>query len=138
MKKGFTLIELVISISIISTLFTIAMLSFRTVESTEAKRDLKEIVNRIKFARNMAISEKAQSEVNFMENNSYEVICKDYRETFNYSEGLKLLNTEAIKLKFTIKGVSSKDTAQTLYFKIKDKIYEVTIEPVTGKVNLKI
>ncbi len=138
MKRAFTLIELVISVSIVSILLTIGFMSFRTVGSIEAKKDLKKIVNHIKFARNMAISEKSQSQVNFTGDNTYEIICTDYREVFHYSEKLKLLNTKDIELVFTFKGVSSRDTAQTLYFKIKDKMYEITIEPVTGKVNLKI
>ncbi|MDO5040751.1 MAG: type II secretion system protein [Peptoniphilus sp.] len=138
MKRGFTLIELVVSISIVSILFTLGLMSFRRVGSLEAKKDLKTIVNHIKFARNMAISKKSQSQVYFSRDNSYEITCADYKESFHYNNKLQFLNTRDVKLTFTIKGVSSADTSQTLYFKIKDKIYEITVEPITGKVNLKI
>ncbi|WP_138159737.1 pilus assembly FimT family protein [Peptoniphilus catoniae] len=135
-KKGFTLIELVVSIAILASLMTIGLYNHKTSGEYRAKKDLEKIVRDIKYTRNLAMSKRKRARF-FLSQDYYEISCGDYEERFDYSKDLILKSNGLINLEFTKNGISSKDTSQTIYFKISNKLYEITVEPVTGKVNLK-
>lgn len=137
MKKAFTLIELIVSISIMLIIISIGLFSLGSLKYYKARKDLDRIVMDIRYTRNLALANNASAYFKLRNDNRYEVVCGDIREVESYSEDLYLSKDSIIDLQFTRNGASSKDTAQTIYFRIKDKLYEITIEPVTGKVNLK-
>lgn len=137
MKKAFTLIELIVSISIMLIIISIGLFSLGSSKYYKARKDLDRIVMDIRYTRNLALANNASAYFKLRNDNRYEIACGDIREVESYSEDLYLSKDSIIDLQFTRNGASSKDTAQTIYFRIKDKLYEITIEPVTGKVNLK-
>lgn len=137
MKKAFTLIELIISISIILIIISIGIFSLGSSRYYKARKDLDKIAMDIRYTRNLALANNASAYFKLRNDNRYEIVCGNIRELESYSEDLYLVSDNIIDLQFNRSGASSKDTAQTIYFRIKDKSYELTIEPVTGKVNLK-
>lgn len=137
MKKAFTLIELIVSISIMLIIISIGLFSLGSSKYYKARKDLDRIVMDIRYTGNLALANNASAYFKLRNDNRYEIVCGDIREVESYSEDLYLSKDSIIDLQFTRNGASSKDTAQTIYFRIKDKLYEITIEPVTGKVNLK-
>lgn len=137
MKKAFTLIELIVSISIMLIIISIGLFSLGSSKYYKARKDLDRIVMDIRYTRNLALANNASAYFKLRNDNRYEIVCGDIREVESYSKDLYLSKDSIIDLQFTRNGASSKDTAQTIYFRIKDKLYEITIEPVTGKVNLK-
>ena len=137
MKKAFTLIELIVSISIILIIISIGLFSLGSSKYYKARKDLDRIVMDIRYTRNLALANNTSAYFKLRKDNRYEITCGDIRELESYSKDLSLFGNNIVDLQFTRNGASSKDTAQTIYFRIKDKLYEITIEPVTGKVNLK-
>lgn len=118
-------------------IISIGLFSLGSSKYYKARKDLDRIVMDIRYTRNLALANNASAYFKLRNDNRYEIACGDIREVESYSEDLYLSKDSIIDLQFTRNGASSKDTAQTIYFRIKDKLYEITIEPVTGKVNLK-
>ncbi|RVU54964.1 prepilin-type N-terminal cleavage/methylation domain-containing protein [Anaerosphaera multitolerans] len=144
MKKAFTLIEIIIVISILLILLSIGVFSSAMVEDFKIREDVKLIHRDLKNARNLAISKKDNSKVKFNNENSYTIICGDISENREYSEKIKIKfkrkdgNIETTRtVEFTKRGVSAYGSSGTIELSTPKKIYEITIEPVTGKVNLK-
>lgn len=137
MKKAFTLIELIVSMSIILIILSIGIFSLKGPSYYRARKDLDKIVSDLRYTRNLAIANNKSSYFKFNKDNTYEIKCGEIREVEDFSEDLILSSMNIKDIKFTRNGISSKDTSQTIVFRINDKFYEVTIEVATGKVNLK-
>lgn len=137
MKKAYSLIELILVISIILVLVTIGSLSFNIKGTYRAKNDLHKLKKDIEATRNIAIVKKEESNFKILDN-SYEIICGDFYKRKDFSKDLEFTNRGNIKnISFTKNGATTFSGSGTVVFKIKNKYYYITVEPVTGKVNLK-
>ncbi|WP_236908727.1 prepilin-type N-terminal cleavage/methylation domain-containing protein [Clostridium sp. Cult3] len=141
-RKGFTLIEVMLVISILGIFLLIPALKGTIASNFKERKELRTFKKDIEYARNRAIVESTMYSVymNFEDNfyciNKYEdkeVVLKKYE----FKNGIKLKGTKNMgnQLAFSYLGIPSK--AGTIYLEDKngDKI-EITITPVTGKVNI--
>lgn len=136
-KRGFSLIELVLVISIISIILGVLSISFNRKEVYSAKKDLYNIKRNLEVARNMAIAKKKVSTIKFYEN-KYIIDCDNFKKEYEYSNLLIIGKESNInKIIFTKKGIPDINGSGTIVFILKKDIYKITIEPITGKVNLK-
>lgn len=137
MKKGFTLIELVAVISILLILATIGLNKSSIVENYRAKQDIDMIYSDIRSARNLAMSNKKMAIVSFNKDNSYTISCGNYIENKRYSSKINLISKNIEEIGFTKRGAPTKNGSGTFIFSLLNREYIITVEPVTGKVNLK-
>lgn len=137
--KGFTLIELVIVIAIISILSVFALLNSKNFNTYLEKQELKSIIININQTKNFALSSRERQSVAFNDN-TYTSSIKN--EEFEFKK-LEFLQGESNtnEIIFTENGRpamsdSNNPTAGTIAFKGKEKIYLIKLRPVTGKIRV--
>lgn len=136
-NKGFTLIELIIVISIICIILGIAIPKITGITNLNERKEAEKLVDDLKYARNMAI--KIGDYVNFkIENKNYKIFSKEK----NFKDvDLKFLSLEKEpqfnKFTWTKRGASSYRGQGTLILYGKNK-YIISVAPVTGNINLKV
>lgn len=138
MKKGFTLIEIVIVFAILCILLGASVQSARGLNSFRNKIEVKKFISELQSARNMAIASRKVTKV-VLNNTEYSVITQDQIQTHKLPKGMYIqsMKNEDNDIIFTIKGRPSNKTSRTINIKCVNKTYEITVSPVTGKVNLK-
>jgi len=143
-NKGFTFIEVIIVICIISTILTIVILNSTIVLGFKEKRELREFKKDIEYARNRAIVEAKLYTVNInISKNSYTIINysnlgKNIIKEKKFTYGIKLIKTNIFQNEITFSYSGAPLIAGTIYLENrKGEKVEITITPVTGKVNIK-
>lgn len=139
MKKAFTLIELIVVLGIISVIMSIAVVKTSGLFAGREKDEIEGFVNDLNYGKRTAMAKRTR--VSFLlgeDGKSYRIV----QENPSTGEELKAVDLEKIKITrtsgssdlcFLPKGA----VLGACSFEIKgDKIYNVTIQPVTGKVNL--
>lgn len=135
--KGVTLLELIVTIGIISILSSLLIVNSSLIDNSIEKKELKQLERTINNTRNYSIVSRQSQNIEFdFENNSYTStadgnICKLKVLTLN-KEGSNLDS-----FKFTKTGSPSYKGAGTIKIIGKNKTYNISVTPVTGKVNLK-
>lgn len=137
-REGFTLIEMIIILTLISIIFSIAYPNRNFYRSIKEKREMEEFRKDLLFARNKAIVESRDYMVYFhLDENGYEIRKSENspifkKKTFQY--GLKLEPTNLVK-SFTFKSNGTTTGGNTLYFRDSyNNKYKVTLTPATGRV----
>lgn len=140
--KGFSLIELIIVISILSILLIIPMFKGNSILSYKERIELKEFKNDINYARNKAIIESKLYRVKInCEENSYTI----YKSGSSVESVKKKELTEGIKINYTnirndeieFSHSGAPLEAGTIFLENKqEQGIEITITPATGKVNI--
>lgn len=137
-RQGYTLLEILVVLALISIILSIAIPSIKVIGNFEEKKEMKNFRRDIISARNMAIIEGSIYVLTIYEkDNSY--IIKSKGEVI---KNIKLAyweimpeNTLDSKIKFLSTG--SPDKGGTIGLKNKrKKITKLTILPVTGKLNV--
>ncbi|MBL7574931.1 prepilin-type N-terminal cleavage/methylation domain-containing protein [Peptoniphilus asaccharolyticus DSM 20463] len=138
MKRGFTLIELVVVLGIVVILFSVGLSSIRGVNSYKQKIAVKNFIADLNVARGFAISNNSEITVKITPT-SYEYDLNGEKFFKELPNGLELVpETKDFKdIVFTRRGVSSNEAGRTIDFRTDKKTYTVTIAPVTGKVRIK-
>lgn len=146
MKKdnGFTLLELILGISIIAILVYISPLNLDYLYNYKREEQLKEFIRDIKYARNRSMVEGIpHSIVLDPARNTYiiyrrETQIKKSIKRKQFKHGLKLMYTNwgSTEIRFNITGIP--DQAGTISFLdgSRESIL-ISISPVTGRVNYK-
>ena len=133
MKKSFTLIELIVCLSIISILVLIVRVNFNNGNTVVAKEELNLISESILNAKIYSINTKK----------NVKVISDAKNETFSVvSDGLKfkvykcshLDITKSLTINFNANGIPSE--GNTFEFSYKKKRFEIRVRPVTGYINI--
>lgn len=127
--KGFTLIEVIIVISLLSIILGIGMIKFDFSRSYIERLEVNTVVNTLNYARNNSISTGENHRVTVQGKTIYILSSIENQEI--HLENIKLNNSETVI--FTSTGAPKE--ANTLIFKGK-KEYKITIGVATGKVNL--
>ncbi|EGY76371.1 prepilin-type N-terminal cleavage/methylation domain-containing protein [Peptoniphilus indolicus] len=138
MKKGFTLIEIVVILGILVILMGISIQSINGVRTYRQKLAVKNFISDLNSARGYAVANNKRVSVKISED-SYSYEINDDFIFQKLPEGL-ILEPETKEYKdivFTRKGVSSREAGRTINFKTERKTYTVTISPVSGKVRLR-
>lgn len=137
MKKGFTLIEIVVVLGILVILMGISIQSINGVKAYKQKLAVKNFVSDLNSARGYAVANNKIVSIKISED-SYSYEINDDFILQKLPEGL-ILKPETKEYKdivFTRKGVSSSEAGRTINFITERKTYIVTISPVSGKVRL--
>lgn len=136
MKKGYTLIEIILVLAILSIITSLSLPNLKIINKIRIRNDINEFRKDILYARNKAILESDYCNIylNFdsnkytIRNNESSPIIKS--KEFNY--GLKLEERSNLtKLQFNPNGTTG--SSGTLY--LRDglgKIHKITIRPVGG------
>lgn len=142
MKKGFTLIELLVVLGIIAIVLSIGVLKLGFVTSFHEQTEYRMVAQDLKYARNLAMVKRKG--VNFVfdaDRKGYSIlIAGEIRPKLDKEVALIHLqienkNFDLATVTFTSGGAPSK--GGTFYLKGQGHRYEITVEPATGKVNMK-
>lgn len=138
--KGFTLIELIFVISILLILTMMAGLNYNIIDKIEGNNQIKELVYNINQMRTYSQVHNKATVIDFNDK-GYTLKFSGKSQNFNFNNKVRLIETNLNSVRFTAKGKPSyknyENSAGTIIYGIENKIYKITIEPVTGKVNLK-
>lgn len=146
--KGITLIEIILSIAILSILFLVAVPKGEIVLTFKERKELTGFKRDITYARNKAISDMALCGIKVSPKGNFYSICEggesleiidkkefesgiEIRGT-NFGGGLSYADTIIM---FTPKGTPKKAGTIRMRNRKNDEI-RITVEPATGKVNL--
>lgn len=138
MKKGSSLLEVLVVVSILSLLLTVTLPRFSYIQKYKEKRKIEEIcINTIK-ARRLALDSSRAMTIVFQENN-YRLLKKEEEIYQNsYGEDISLDQAKEIRLVFTRNGRPDNQSAQTIIFKGKYNKYALVVAPVTGQVRWEV
>lgn len=137
MKKGFTLIEIVVILGILVILMGISIQSINGVRTYRQKLAVKNFISDLNSARGYAVANNKKVSVKISEDYySYEVNDDFILQKLPGGLILEPETKEYKDIVFTRKGVSSREAGRTINFKTERKTYTVTISPVSGKVRL--
>lgn len=131
-RDAFTLLEIILVIAIIAICSLTISIAVSPIENFENSTAVKGIVRDIIHTRNAAISANQKTRINFSE---------DYYESELLKEPITLPEDMSIEyhntdyFEFTSNG--SPSMSGRIYIKVGRKYQTITVEPVTGRVNLK-
>ena len=142
--KGFTLIELIVTMAILGLLIGIGVLRFDFLSNYQEKIEIESVVKAINEARNSAISSgyaysvKLSERENMIQINSEIESVKNENKDAVFSENLYLQKLKVVGedniVKFNATGAP--DNPGKYQLNGSKKKYTITIEIATGKVNL--
>lgn len=141
-KKGYTLVELIVTIALLVIVISIGIPSIKVIFNTREKKELIEFRRNIIFARNSAIVENCIYALTIDVNKNRYIITKDNGAGINIVKNIKFSNGIKIKgnnfngyTRFYPNGAPN-NSGTILLTNKKMQIIEITITPATGKVNL--
>ena len=137
-KQGYTLLELIVVLALLSIILSIAAPSIRVIGKFEEKMEMKTFRKDIISAKNKAITEGTMYAL-FIERENNRYLINSGGKTIKYVKfkHWEILpgNTFNNRIKFLAAG--SPDRGGSLRLKNKKgKIIKLTIVPVTGKLNM--
>ncbi|WP_235932811.1 type II secretion system protein [Peptoniphilus faecalis] len=138
-SRGFTLIELVICIGILSILLSIANINLNVRDKIEAKEQLKTMALDIKQLKNYSQVNNCRTSIK-INNDGYILNFLGKSRHVKFNKLVKLKSTNVRVINFTTEGkpsfLANKNSAGTINYTINDKkTVKITIQPVTGKVS---
>lgn len=146
-NSGFTLMELIITLAILSILASMVFLNVNILGNYREEAELKEFISDINYARNHSITESTTYSISIKRYTNSYTISKNVRE--NSSEGVKIIKTKKFKdgieiaytsfhgdsIRFYINGAPK--SAGTVKLKnSKNEIIDITVGVATGKVRV--
>jgi prepilin-type N-terminal cleavage/methylation domain-containing protein len=139
--KGFTLIELVMVIAIIGILMTVSGINYKIIDKIEAKNQIKELTYNINEIKRYSQIHRYKGSID-IENHGYTLNYPNKSEHIEFNKLINLEYTNLSKIRFTSRGkpsyMSNINSAGTIIYSVGKDKYKITIEPVTGKVNLRL
>lgn len=142
-KKGYTLIELIIVLALISILFIMAIPSTGFFIEIQEKRELEGFRKDLLFARNRAIIESRDYDVKFhIDDNQYFIIrTGENLETIKskkFEKGIRFDKNNLLN-SITFKHNGTTKDSGTFYLRnSKNYRYEITLSPVTGRIKVEV
>lgn len=132
-KKAFTIIELILVLSIICVLIFVIRINFTQSKKSLALEELNIISEQIISAKSYSISNKSNVTItSSKDDNSIDIKSKGYYFKKISCKYLKVNNST--KLIFNKDGIP--DKGNSFYFSYKKNIYSIKIRPATGFVNV--
>lgn len=142
-NKGFTLLELILCISLFAIILTIPLFKIDVLLNQKEKKELKEFITDINYARNKAIIESTRysiyirpdtnSYVIYQHKSSMQKIVK--KKEFTNGIQFKSTNVKDKEIIFTQSGAPS-HAGEILLKNKRGEDIKITITPATGKVNI--
>lgn len=136
--KGISLLETIMIVGIVSLLSFMIILNFNLFNNRLEKLELTQIKQNIYFIRSSSISSRTKETIFFdFQDNSYTFSNSDDKVELKYLD-LDESSSNRKEFYFTEKGTPGFEGAGTITLLGQDKIYKISVTPVTGKVNIKI
>lgn len=133
-EKSFTLIELVISIVLISVFFTVVRINIQNKNDSLGLEEINNVYEILNNAKTVSIDRKKEVVLNFDSNkNSLSVDGLNYKVEDIKFKYISL--DEDVKIVFSKSGIPSK--GDTVHFKLNKRRYDITVRPATGFVDIK-
>lgn len=151
MKRGFTYLELLVSVSILAILTSICLIKFNNFEKMKEDLEIKEFCRDISWCQNLALTKRTNAfmQINIEENSYYIYTMAGYEDyqtpikNIHKEKNLSYVKVISDNLDDSSKGgrVSFNKNGSPKYsgtIRISaSQDYDVSIIPVTGNVNLK-
>ena len=138
-KPGFTLIELILVLSIISILISTAFYGINNLRIFKEKHEVQRIVDDIRSTRTLAMKMRDKSKLEFSSIGYKQYIGEELQFEYEFEVlNVILYPYENKSFSFTKRGSPSYEGPGTLILGGKNKIYTITVAPVTGNVSLKV
>jgi prepilin-type N-terminal cleavage/methylation domain-containing protein len=143
-NKGFTLLELMLSISIILLILSIPIFKIDILHNFRERQELSEFLKDINYTKNKAIIESVNYNIKIsIKTNSYtiyKVNSNNKKKSIKHKEfkhGTKLIHTAIKNNELSFKSTGAIDGAGTIKLENrKCNVFRIKITPVTGKVNV--
>lgn len=136
---GFTLIELILVLSIITILMSTAFYGINNLEIFKEKHEVQRILDDIRSTRTLAMKMKNIAKLEFSSIGYKQYIGKDLQFEYEFEVlNVILYPYENKSFSFTKRGSPSYEGPGTLILGGKNKIYTITVAPVTGNVSMKV
>lgn len=140
-RKGYTLVELLVVITLMAIVISVSIPSFEIVFNTAEKKELMEFKRDLIYARNKAVMENNIYTIRlFIKQNRYQIIKngKVIIKDKTLSAGIIIIENNVDNfVDFYPTGAPSKAGTIQLRNK-KNQVILITINVATGKINLKI
>lgn len=138
-KSGFTLIELILVLSIISILISTAFYGIKNLGLFKEKHEIERIVDDIKSTRTLAMKMKDTTKLEFSSIGYKQYLGSELQFSYDF-EVLNVISYpyQNKSFSFTKRGSPSYEGPGTLILGGKNKIYTITVAPVTGNVNMRV
>lgn len=138
-KSGFTLIELILVLSIISILISTAFYGIKNLGLFKEKHEIERIVDDIKSTRTLAMKMKDTTKLEFSSIGYKQYLGSELQFSYDF-EVLNVISYpyQNKSFSFTKRGSPSYEGPGTLVLGGKNKIYTITVAPVTGNVNMRV
>lgn len=146
-RKGFTLIELLIIMSVFIVLLLILVPSTKSYMSYNNymafRTSVYQLLSDIRMAQELSVGEKIPYTICFIPSSEVYYITKPdnpspkvilYR---NFPKKVDLVSTNFIDNRFYYSETGAPSMGGTITLKFNNKLYEITVIPVTGRVKLK-
>lgn len=138
-KSGFTLIELILVLSIISILISTAFYGIKNLGLFKEKHEIERIVDDIKSTRTLAMKMRDTTKLEFSSIGYKQYLGSELQFSYDF-EVLNVISYpyQNKSFSFTKRGSPSYEGPGTLVLGGKNKIYTITVAPVTGNVNMRV
>lgn len=138
-KSGFTLIELILVLSIISILISTAFYGIKNLGIFKEKHEVQRIVDDINSTRTLAMKMKDTAKLEFSSIGYKQYLGSELQFSYDF-EVLNVISYpyQNKSFSFTKRGSPSYEGPGTLILGGKNKIYTITVAPVTGNVNMRV
>lgn len=140
--KTFTLLELLIVLSLLALLSSFTLIRSGTFDNHKERKDVQRLASQIEQTRNIAISNNCSMGISLGPGNRAYCFRGDYNEPSIVYEHLKTISgkkfgsSESVNIMFS--NLGAPDMACSLYMTGKsNQSYKITVEVATGKVNIK-
>lgn len=134
-KKGFTLLELLMVISIMGILLSVAVLRFDFFTKLSEEAEVRTVVSQMRYCRNKAISTGLETRIKLQQGTDHKLVTLisfgGNHEEKSYSY-LKRLSSKG-EIKFSRSGAPVSETSTfTFIFQGRVKNYEIVVRPASG------
>lgn len=134
-KKGFTLVEVVVVIAILSILTTFCILSFHVVPLKQAQADLYEMQSELRYLRKLAIQERKETSFK-LDQGKYEVaIDRVITKSNEYHEKLKF-ESSTCQGEIIFSPTGKPQQAGTMVFSYGKHYKKLVVQPVNGRISI--
>lgn len=136
--RGLSLIELIITIGIISILLTMILVNTNIINDRVEKSELKLLEKNINTTRNLSISSRKRYSIEFLTDNSYMTsydneIVNFKKLSFNFTHP----SSNRKSFSFTEKGSPAYEGSGTIVIEGENNLYSISVTPAVGRVNIR-
>lgn len=130
-KRAFTLIELIVTLAIISLISSVILIKSGLIQKLQEKKEIENLQADINYCREKSLVTGYKYKIN-IDSNNYAIKRADDNEMVKevYFKYIKA-NT---KNTFVFRPTGSVEGASTIYFSSSNKKYSIIVSPIAGRI----